>query len=159
MVNCDGLPFTWPGAGGNLQRELAQAGKLAGFGTMANTTEHGAKAASRNTEISNHNPVYAGGVKLARDAWGLVFPGCVYLLVLSPRPVLAHGSYQHRVVLHGDGTITHASLGSRVATWSFAATTPLSSGAEEPWAIGDSLVLEVEGALDQVRRFDRKSYL
>lgn len=130
MVDCDGLPFKWPDAVGNLRRESQQAGRLAGFHT-------GTSALERHTSR----------LYLARDPLGFLCPGCVYLLTVPS----TGDHHRRRVVFRQDGTIADVERGGRVGTWSLAAGQDL-RGATNSWAAGDTLELQVTGVHDQVRQ-------
>lgn len=130
LVDCNGRPFRWPGAVGNLRRESQQAGRLAGFHTPESPPEH-----------------RSGQLHLARDPLGFLCPGCLYLLTVRS----SGDDHQHRVVFRQDGTIADVEYGNRLGTWSLAAGQDLGD-ATDSWAAGDTLKLQVKDVHGQVRR-------
>lgn len=147
IVDCLGRPFLWPGASGNLRRDPHQAGVLAGFGFEVDTTV----APQQNPLLANSQLEQL--VHLMRDPLGLMFPGCLYILLLPSRSPISTKPRQIRVLLHRNGTVTDEVRGTRVATWSFAAPQVFPGNLSESGTTGDALELRFDDdGDDQVQR-------
>lgn len=157
IIDCGGLPFTWPGARSSLRRDRPQPGKLAGFGAEGKNalqyhSRSGEKNAAMHLQDTMLNNTRVGHVELARDPWGFLFPGSVY--VLSLRLSSRYGTHsddQHRVVLGGCGSLTSDALGERIGSLSLAPSRNFAGGTSGRWAIGETVVLHVETDYHQVR--------
>lgn len=136
MIDSYDQRVIWPGAASDLWRDLAQPGKLAGFGSETNKTNSGSRREKN--------------INLFRDPLGFVFPGCSYALSLpSKSPLMANASHEYRVVVNEDGTITDVMDGGRIAQWSFPGAKPVVGDSE--WVTGDELLLVLESNHHDVR--------
>lgn len=141
LVDCYDQPFRWPGAGRELRRDPVQAGKLAGFSVEVDAkleSDHREGPAYDNSTRFDHT-------RLIRDPFGFLFPGCMY--ALSMRQGSLHQtrhSHEVRVVVNGDGTVTYADGGERIARWSFLEEQSLPGSSYDFWPSGDAIVILVD---------------
>lgn len=144
LADCDDRPFRWPGAGSELRRDPAQAGKLAGFSVAKLASDHGERPAYRNSTHFNRT-------HLVRDPFGFLFPGCMYMLSMRQGSLHQTGNiHETRVVVNRDGTVTDGNGGQPVARWSFLEEQSLFGVSHDCWPSGDSIVLLVDNDHRQV---------
>ncbi|CBJ27394.1 expressed unknown protein [Ectocarpus siliculosus] len=130
-----------------MRRDRAQAGTLAGFTAEVSSTIDAVGG-------DGSAPANSGGIgkiRLVRDPFGFVFPGCMYVLSMqsgSSRKMANSDGVS--VVLNRDGTVTSTTGGERVARWFFPWKKSLGGTNDESWASGNEVLLRFNTDFSQV---------
>lgn len=149
MIDCNEKVFTRFDVASEMRRDPAQAGTLAGFTAEVSSTID----AVRGDGSAPANSGGIGKIRLVRDPFGFVFPGCMYVLsIQSGSSSKMANSDGVSVVLNRDGTVTSTAGGERVARWLFPWKKSLAGTNDESWASGNEVLLRFNTDFRQVQQ-------
>ncbi|CAB1103584.1 unnamed protein product [Ectocarpus sp. CCAP 1310/34] len=137
-ADCNEKVFSRVDVVSKMRRDPARAGTLAGFTAEVSSTID----AVRGDGSAPANSGGIGKIRLVRDPFGFVFPGCMYVLSMqSGSSSKMANSDGVSVVLNRDGTVTSTAGGERVARWLFPRKKSLAGTNDESWASGNQVLL------------------